>query len=86
VRQTQQKISSNLTVLIINIDSTCAIIEIKFRVRPCDRFYLCRLFTIDWFRPEIVTGKYISRAGISNVIFPGGRASETRIEKNSKKY
>ena len=21
----------------------------------CERFYLCRLFTIDWFKPEIVT-------------------------------
>jgi hypothetical protein len=27
---------------------------------------MCRLFTIDWFKPEIVTGQYNSRAGISN--------------------
>jgi len=40
----------------------------------CERFYHCRLFTIDWFKPEIVTGQYNSRAEISNVIFPGGRA------------
>jgi hypothetical protein len=39
----------------------------------CERFYLCLLSTIDWFEQEIVTGQYISRAGISNVIFPGGR-------------
>jgi hypothetical protein len=39
---------------------------------PCNSRYLCRLF--DWFKPEIVTGQYNSRAGISNVIFPGGRA------------
>jgi hypothetical protein len=39
----------------------------------CERFYLCRLFTIDWFKPEIVTVQYNSRTGISNVIFPGGR-------------
>jgi len=39
----------------------------------CQRFYFCPLFTIDWFKPEIVIGQYNSRAGISNVIFPGGR-------------
>ena len=39
----------------------------------CERVYLCRLFTIDWFKPEIVIGQDNSRAGISNVIFPGGR-------------
>jgi hypothetical protein len=39
----------------------------------CERFYLCRLFTIDWLKPEIITGQYNSRAGISGVIFPGGR-------------
>jgi hypothetical protein len=38
----------------------------------CECFYLCRLFTIDWFKPEIVTGQYNSCTGISNVIFPGG--------------
>jgi hypothetical protein len=35
--------------------------------------YEQRLFTIDWFKPEIVTGQYSSRAGISNAMFPGGR-------------
>ena len=39
----------------------------------CERFYCCHLFTIDWFKPEIVTGEYNSGAGISNVIFPVGR-------------
>jgi hypothetical protein len=39
----------------------------------CERFCFRRLFTIDWFQPEIVTGQYKSRAGISNVTFPGGR-------------
>jgi hypothetical protein len=24
----------------------------------CERFYLCRLFTIDLFKPKIVTGQY----------------------------
>jgi hypothetical protein len=38
---------------------------------------LCRLFTIDWFKPEIVSGQYNSRAGISNVIFPGGRGNSS---------
>jgi hypothetical protein len=32
-----------------------------------------RLFTIDLFKPKIVTGQYNSRTGISNVIIPGGR-------------
>jgi hypothetical protein len=27
----------------------------------------------NWYKPEIVTVQYNSRAGISNVIFPGGR-------------
>jgi hypothetical protein len=26
-----------------------------------ERFYLCRLFTIDWFTPEIVTVQYNSQ-------------------------
>jgi hypothetical protein len=30
----------------------------------CERFYPCRLFTIDWLKPEIVTGQYNARAGI----------------------
>ena len=50
----------------------------------CERFYFCRLFTIDWLKPEIVTGQYNSRAGISNVIFPGGRGKCCRIEKIAK--
>ena len=50
----------------------------------CERFYLCRLSTIDWFKPEIVTGQYNSRVGISNVIFPGGVASEAKIDKIAK--
>ena len=39
----------------------------------CERLYRCRLFTIDWFKPDIVTGKYNSRGEISNVIFPAER-------------
>jgi hypothetical protein len=52
----------------------------------CERFYLCCLFVIDWFKPEIVTGQYNSRAGISNVIFPGGRGKWSYSRKNSEKY
>lgn len=59
----------------------------------CERFYLCRLFTIDWFKPEIVTGQYNSRAGISSLkksrtrlYFLVSVASEARIEKNNAKY
>jgi hypothetical protein len=48
----------------------------------CECFYLCRLFTIDLFKPEIITGQYNSRAGISNVIFPGGRGRIDKIAKN----
>jgi hypothetical protein len=29
-------------------------------------FLLCRLFTTDWLKPEIVTGQYNSRAGAGN--------------------
>ena len=50
----------------------------------CERFYFCPLFTIDWFKPEITTAPYSSSAGISNAIFPGGVASEDRIEKLAK--
>ena len=63
--------SSNLTVLIININSTWTVLLLKLNI-GCERFYHCRLFVIDWFKPEIVTGQYNSRAGISNVIFLGG--------------
>jgi hypothetical protein len=52
------------------INSTCVVIKIKYRLRT---FLLCRLFTIDWFKPEIITGQYNSSAGISNVPFAGGR-------------
>jgi hypothetical protein len=45
---------------------------------------LSHLFIIDWLKPEIVTGQYNSCAGISNVIFPGGHASEARIDKIAK--
>ena len=54
-------------------------------VLGCERFYLCRLFTIDWFKPEIVTGQYNSHAGISNVIFPGGHGKWSENRKNSSK-
>jgi hypothetical protein len=64
--------SSNLTVLIININSTWTVLLLKLNI-GCERFYLCRLFTIDLFKPKIVTGQYNSRTGISNVIIPGGR-------------
>jgi hypothetical protein len=44
-----------------------------------------------WFKPEIVTGKYNTRTGISNVkkalvrlYFLVGVASEVRVEKISK--
>jgi hypothetical protein len=42
----------------------------------CERFCLCRLFTIDWYKPEIVTVQYNSRAV--------GVASEARIDKIAK--
>ena len=49
----------------------------------CERFYLCRLFTIEWFKPEIVTGQYNSRAGIA-LYFLVGVTSEARIDKIAK--
>ena len=63
---------SGCTCLILNINSTCAVIKIKYSLRTFF-FYLCRLLTIDWFKSEIVTGQYNSRTGILNAIFPGGR-------------
>jgi hypothetical protein len=53
----QQEMSSNLTVLIININSTWTVLLLKLTI-GCERFYLCRLFTIDLFKPKIVTGQY----------------------------
>ena len=52
----------------------------------CERFYLYCLFTIDWIKPEIVTGQYNSRAGISNVILPGGCGKWSQNRKNSERY
>jgi hypothetical protein len=77
--------SSNLTVLIININSTWTVLLLKLNI-GCERFYLCRLFTIDLFKPKIVTGQYNSRTGISNVIIPGGRGKWSLNRKNSEKY
>ena len=37
----QQVISSSLTVLIININSTCAVIKIKYRMRTFFTFVVC---------------------------------------------
>ena len=34
----------------------------------CERFYLCRLFTIDWSKPEMVTGQYKSCANPNNPV------------------
>ena len=62
--------SSSLTVLIININSTCAVVKIKYRLRT----FLPLLSVYNRLvKPEIVTGQYNSHAGISNVVFPGGR-------------
>jgi hypothetical protein len=77
--------SSNLTVLIININSTWTVLLLKLNI-GCERFYLCRLFTIDLFKPKIVTGQYNSRTGISNVIIPGGHCKWSLNRKNSEKY
>jgi hypothetical protein len=52
--------------------SAVHVLLLKLKI-GCERFYLCHLFTIDWFKLEIVTGQYNSHVGISNVIFPGGR-------------
>ena len=50
----------------------------------CERFYLCRLFTIDWFKPEIVTG-YITHAWeFQTLYFLVGMASGVRIDKIAK--
>jgi hypothetical protein len=54
-----------------------------------ERFYLCRLFTIDWFTPEIVTVQYNSRAGIKSFLPIEAEISVTKVfitanMKNSK--
>jgi hypothetical protein len=47
----------------------------------CECFYLCRLFIIDWFKPEIVTGQYITHAQeFQTLYFLVGIASEFTCE------
>jgi hypothetical protein len=51
----------------------------------CECFYLCRLFIIDWFKPEIVTGQYITHAQeFQTLYFLVGVASEARIARIAK--
>ena len=47
-------------------------------------FLLCRLFTTDWLKPEIVTGQYNSRTEFQTLYFLVGVTSEARIEKIAK--
>ena len=47
----------------------------------CERFYLCRQFTIDWFKPEIVSGNIIRAQEFQTLYFLMGMASESRIDK-----
>jgi hypothetical protein len=50
----------------------------------CERFYICRLFTIYLFKPEIVTGNITHAQEFQTLYFLVDVASEARIEKIAK--